>query len=138
MITVFTDGACQGNPGHMGIGVVFYQGAKEIRRIAEYIGEGTNNVAEYKAIIRAIETAKEMNEREVLIKSDSELVVKQMNGEYKVRNGELKMLKNELDSMVFGMKIKFTHIPREQNKEADRLATLAIEKKLTKGSNEDK
>ena len=85
MLIIFTDGASLGNPGPMGIGAVIYRDGKEVRRICEHAGEGTNNIAEYTAMIRSIEIAREIDD-EIVIKSDSELIVKQMSGEYKVRN----------------------------------------------------
>ena len=86
MIIAYTDGACLGNPGPMGIGIVIYRDGVMVEQLSEFIGDGTNNMAEYKAIIKALETAHSMGETVVHIKSDSELVVKQLNREYRVKD----------------------------------------------------
>jgi len=132
-LIIFTDGAALGNPGPMGIGVVIYHHRKKIKELSEYIGEGTNNIAEYTAVIRALEFAKKEGEKEVHIKSDSQLIVRQMNGEYRVKDAKLKPLKRKIDSLVEGMQVRFDHIPREQNEEADILSKEAAEKEKKKG-----
>ncbi len=130
MLIIHTDGACFGNPGPMGVGVVAYKGAKVVHTISEYIGKGTNSIAEYTAVLRALEYAKELGESEVEIRSDSELVIKQMNGEYKVKAPHLKELKRKIDSIRNGMEVKFRWVPREQNTAADELSKDAIESQL--------
>ncbi len=90
MIIIFTDGCSLGNPGPMGIGIVMYKDNIRIEELGEYIGEGTNNIAEYTAVIKALETARSMGENEVHIKSDSQLVIRQLNNEYKVKDLKLK------------------------------------------------
>ena len=127
MLTIYTDGACFGNPGPMGIGVVMYKGGKKVHEISEYIGRGTNNIAEYTALIRALEVMAELGEKEALIRTDSELLAKQINGEYKVKNRKLKLLNARVDSLMTGMKVKVQHVRREQNEEADELSKAAIE-----------
>ena len=127
-LVIFTDGASLGNPGPMGIGVVIFHSNRKIKEISEYIGEGTNNVAEYTAVIRALEFAKEKKEKEVHIKSDSQLVVRQLNGEYKVKDEKLKPLKRKIELLMEGIVVRFEHIPREQNEEADILSKEAAEK----------
>lgn len=122
MLIIFTDGASLGNPGPMGIGIVIYQDKMRIEELSEYIGIGTNNIAEYSAVIKALETAHRIGEREVHIKSDSELVVRQVNDEYKVKDIKLKQLKRRIDSLCKGLEVHFEHIPRERNKEADKLS----------------
>ncbi len=126
MLIIHTDGACFGNPGPMGIGVVVYRGKKKIMEISEYVGEGTNNIAEYLALIRALEIVKKTGENEVHIKTDSELLARQINGEYKVKDRKLKPLKARVDGLMLGMKVKVEHVPREENEEADRLSKRAI------------
>jgi len=122
MLTIYTDGACFGNPGPMGIGVVIYRKGAVVGEISEHIGKGTNNIAEYTAVIRALETVKSMGEKEVLVRSDSQLLVKQLNNEYKIRDAKLKPLKRKIDELCIEMKVGFEHIPREKNEEADRLS----------------
>jgi len=126
MLIIYTDGACFGNPGPMGRGVVVYRGKKKIMEISEYVGEGTNNIAEYLALIRALEIVKKTGENEVHIKTDSELLARQINGEYKVKDRKLKPLKAKVDGLMLGMKVKVEHVPREENEEADRLSKRAI------------
>ena len=124
-LLIFTDGAALGNPGPMGIGVVVFRGAQKIKEISEYIGEGTNNVAEYTAVIRALEYARHSGEKEVHLRSDSQLIVRQLNGEYKVKDEKLKPLKRKVVSLCEGLDVRFEHIPREKNEEADELSKAA-------------
>jgi ribonuclease HI len=140
-LVIFTDGAALGNPGPMGIGIVVYKNSKKIKEISEYIGEGTNNMAEYTAIIRALEFASKSGESVIHLKSDSQLIVRQMNGEYKTKDPKLKKLKREIDSLLGGMRVTFEHIPREQNTDADKLSKKGAEigkKKKGKGSRQQK
>jgi ribonuclease HI len=127
MLTIYTDGASFGNPGPMGIGVVVYKNDFRLEELSEYIGEGTNNIAEYTAVIKALETAHRLGDMEVHIKSDSELVVRQLNNEYKVKDMKLKPLKRRIDELRHGLKVKFEHIPREKNEEADKLSKEGAE-----------
>lgn len=122
MIVAFTDGASLGNPGPMGIGVVIYRDGVLVEELSEYLGHGTNNIAEYSAVIKALETAHSMGESDVHVKSDSQLVVRQLNNEYKVRDLELQPLKKRVDHLCIGLTVRFEHIPREKNKEADKLS----------------
>jgi len=126
MLIIYTDGACFGNPGPMGIGVVVYREKKKIMEISEYVGEGTNNRAEYLALIRALEIAKEMKEEEVLIRTDSQLIERQVKGVYKVKNEKLKPLKAKADMLISEMKVKVEHVSREKNEEADELSKRAV------------
>ncbi|OGF20143.1 hypothetical protein A3I35_00005, partial [Candidatus Falkowbacteria bacterium RIFCSPLOWO2_02_FULL_45_15] len=89
-LIIHTDGGARNNPGPAGIGAVLYDENKQVvKEISEYIGEATNNQAEYKAVIRAMEEARKLNASELEFYLDSELVVKQLNREYKVKNKEL-------------------------------------------------
>jgi len=126
-LVIFTDGASFGNPGPMGIGVVIYRDGKKVSEMSEYIGNGTNNVAEYTAVMRALEYAKESGDKEVRVKSDSQLIVRQLNGDYKVKDEKLRALKRQVDGLCAGMSVSFEHIPREQNNEADALSKEAAE-----------
>lgn len=111
----------------MGIGIVIYRDGVMVEQLSEYIGDGTNNVAEYKAIIKALETAHSMGETVVQIRSDSELVVKQLNREYKVRDPGLAPLRKDVDRLCRGIKVSFEHIPREKNAKADSLSKEGAE-----------
>jgi len=127
-LEIYTDGGARNNPGPAGIGVVI--GDKEY---AEYIGEATNNIAEYKAVIFALKKAKhllgklKLKNTEVIINIDSQLVVNQLNGEYKILEKELQLLFMEVWNLKFNFPyLKFKYIPREENKKADYLVNQAI------------
>lgn len=130
-LTIYTDGGARGNPGPAGIGAVLYDEQKNIvAEISEYIGETTNNQAEYKAVVAAITKAKELGAKELDFYLDSELVVKQLNREYKVKNKGLAPLFVQIYNAVLNFKkVSFSHVRREFNKEADRLANLAMDAK---------
>ena len=130
-LTIFTDGGARGNPGPAGIGVVIKENGRTIKEYGKYIGETTNNQAEYRALISALETAKEMGAEEVNIFMDSELIVKQVKGEYKVKHPGLAPLFLKLHNLRMGFK-KFSvaHIRRERNTEADALVNKAINEVL--------
>ncbi len=128
MLVIYTDGASLGNPGPMGMGVVIYRDSMRVEEHSEYLGNGTNNMAEYTAVIKALETAHSMGEMEVHIKSDSQLVIRQLNNEYKVKDPKLKPLKRKIDRLCHGMTVYFEHIPREKNEEADRLSKEAAKR----------
>jgi ribonuclease HI len=138
MLVIFTDGCCLGNPGPMGIGVVIYRDGVRVEELDEYIGDGTNNVAEYTAVIRALETAHEMGDAKVHLKSDSQLLIKQLNNEYKVKDAKLRPLKKRVESLCHGLEIHFEHIPREKNSEADKLSKEAAELGRKRGAGQQK
>ncbi|MEW6528265.1 MAG: ribonuclease HI family protein [Candidatus Micrarchaeota archaeon] len=127
MLIMYIDGACFGNPGLMGIGIVAYKNGKLIKKISERIGNGTNNIAEYSALIRALEFAKNIGEHNVEIRSDSELLIKQLNREYKVKTQHIKELNRRVRELAKEMNIKFCWIPREKNKVADSLSNRTAE-----------
>jgi len=127
MLIAFTDGASLGNPGHMGIGVALYRDGFRIEELSEYLGSGTNNIAEYTAVIRALETAHRLGDKEVHVKSDSQLVIRQLSGEYKVKDPKLRPLKMQVDALCHGLMVTFEHIPRKRNSEADRLSKEGAE-----------
>lgn len=132
---IFTDGAARGNPGPAGIGVVIKSGGKTILEVSDYIGKTTNNVAEYLALIRGLEEALLLGAKEAECFSDSELLVKQIQGEYKVKNEGLSPLFHHLQSlMVKFKKFSITHKAREENKHADALANRGIDERALKGS----
>src|SRR6056297_3318577 len=128
-LQVYTDGGARGNPGPAGIGAVFYdETGKNIKEISEYLGETTNNQAEYKAVLRALQEAKKLGGKELKFYIDSELVVKQLNGEYKVKNKNLQPLFVQIYNLTLDFKkVNFFHVRREKNKEADKLANRAMD-----------
>ncbi|PIP16903.1 MAG: ribonuclease H [Candidatus Portnoybacteria bacterium CG23_combo_of_CG06-09_8_20_14_all_37_13] len=124
MIKVFTDGGARGNPGPAAIGVVIGD-----KNYSKYIGRRTNNQAEYEAIIFALEQAKKLKLQELEINLDSELACKQLNREYKVKDKDLQPLFiKALNLSLDFQKIIFKHIPREQNKKADKLVNQELKK----------
>ena len=131
---IHTDGASSGNPGPSGVGaVVKFKG--KTHKIAEPIGIATNNIAEYTSLLKALELALELGAREAEVYMDSELVVRQMKGQYKVKNEGLKPLYKRAHKLSSKFKeFSISHVPREENKEADRLSKKALEKPMPPGS----
>jgi ribonuclease HI len=126
---LWTDGAARGNPGPAGIGAVLKSPSGEVLYTgSEYLGHTTNNVAEYKAVLLGLAGALEKGIRHVEVRADSELLIKQLRGEYRVKNAGLKPLYEEARKLIarFGS-VKLTHIRRELNAEADRLANQGID-----------
>lgn len=130
-LIIYSDGGARGNPGPAGIGAVIYDEEKNIvHEISEYLGETTNNQAEYRAVIAAIEKLKEFEVEELNFFLDSELVVKQLNGQYKVKNAGLAPLFVKIHNARQSFKkVTFCHVRREYNKEADALANKAMDRK---------
>ncbi|HVW82331.1 MAG TPA: reverse transcriptase-like protein [Candidatus Paceibacterota bacterium] len=133
--TIHADGGARGNPGPAGSGAVVYSERREtVLEVSEYLGETTNNVAEYTAILRALERLAELlgertKETEILVEMDSQLVIKQMRGEYKIRHPNMKPLAAKVKELVPNFKsVIFTHIPRELNADADSLANAAMDR----------
>jgi len=130
---VYVDGASKGNPGPSGIGFLFYNNdnGELIEKGSKYIGEVTSNVAEYFAVISALKRALELKAKSIEIRSDSELIVKQLNNEYKVRSSRLKPLYDEVRNLLYEFStFSITKIPRKANSLADKLATSAINEYL--------
>jgi ribonuclease HI len=129
-LIIYTDGGARGNPGPAGCGAVIYDQDKNIiAEISEFIGKATNNQAEYKAVVFAIKKAREFETEFLDFYLDSELVVKQLKREYKVKNKELAPLFVQIYNETLNFKkVNFTHVRREFNKEADKLANLAMDK----------
>lgn len=132
VLEIYTDGGARGNPGPAAIGVVV--GGKAY---GEYIGETTNNVAEYKALIFALKKATALLGKEkakatdIQCNMDSELIINQMNGVYKIKNADLQPLFIEVWNLRQDFKsVRFTHIPREENKLADKMVNEALDKAL--------
>ncbi len=129
-VVAFTDGACRGNPGRSGAGVLITtEDGRELSRISRYLGEMTNNMAEYTALLIALKEARGAGADTITVKSDSELLVRQINGEYKVKNDALRIMHQSAMDLLRGFKRwKVTHVRREQNQEADRLANQALDR----------
>lgn len=129
-IKIFTDGGARGNPGPAAIGVVIKnENDKILKQYSEYIGKATNNQAEYKALIKAIELVKKMNPSEINCYLDSELVTKQMRQEYRVKDKDLQPLFIKVWNLTLSYKkVNFHHIPRELNHEADALLNKELDK----------
>ena len=129
-LTLFIDGASRGNPGPAGIGIRIEADGKLRAEYCEYIGCATNNVAEYRALIKGLEMAADFEANRVTVFSDSELVVRQMNGTYKVKSGGLLPLYQTARTLSrnFGG-FQIDHVRREQNREADQLANQGIAEK---------
>jgi len=129
---LFTDGGARGNPGPAGIGGVIKKDNSSIFEFKKYIGETTNNVAEYAALLVGIKKAHELKIKRLNCFSDSELIVKQLEGKYKVKNANLKKYYNEIKSLeTIFENITYTHIKREFNKEADALVNSALDNHAT-------
>ena len=128
---LFTDGASRGNPGEAGAGsVLFDDDNQEIAARSQYLGQCTNNVAEYKALILGLNSAIELGCGQLAIFLDSQLIVRQIQGRYKVKNATLKPLFNEVKALLANIdNWNVDHVPREQNKRADELANRGIDDK---------
>jgi ribonuclease HI len=133
MYKLYTDGGSRGNPGHAAIGYALYLDEKEFEVFGEYIGIATNNIAEYRALEAGLKRLKELGAKEIGIFMDSELVVNQLKGAYKVKNPEIKIEYSKIKSLLesFG-KFSVTYVPREKNKIADKQVNLALDTQLLK------
>lgn len=130
-LIVYSDGASRNNPGEAGAGVFIMQDGKPLERIARYLGMTTNNIAEYSAAITGLERAVQLGASSVRLFADSELLVKQVNGLYKVKNEGLKPLHARVKELIAKIgSVDVQYIPRAMNKEADALANKAIDEKL--------
>ncbi len=123
------DGGSRGNPGPAGIGVTLTDTTgTPVYELGEFLGHCTNNVAEYTALVRGLAAAKTLGAVKLLVRSDSELVVRQMNGQYKVKSPDLKPLFQKAIALVEEIgDVKVSHVYREGNTRADKLANLAMD-----------
>ncbi|MGI2336406.1 MAG: ribonuclease HI family protein [Dehalogenimonas sp.] len=123
-----TDGASRGNPGAAALGVMIKNPAGEVvREVSRCLGRLTNNQAEYAAVIAALEEAHKLGANELLLKADSELVVKQLCGQYRVKNAGLAPLYARVKALEGKfISVKYCYVPRECNREADALANRAL------------
>lgn len=138
-ITIYCDGGARGNPGPAGIGFIAFVGTKEIKRFEKFIGRSTNNNAEYQAVLAALnwvmeyvsgDSVKDVNVNFYL---DSELVVRQLTGVYKIKQDNLIHLAGQVKSLERKMgEVVYIHVPREKNKIADSLVNKAIDSSIRK------
>jgi ribonuclease HI len=132
-IEVYIDGASKGNPGPSGVGVVICRNGQTIKNISSYIGNTTNNIAEYTALVYALQEALILKAEIVNINTDSQLLYRQINRIYKIKNANILGLYNQsMHLMSVFKRVSINNIPREDNRGADKLATAAIKKQLKK------
>jgi ribonuclease HI len=130
LLEVNIDGASRGNPGLSAIGIIVRENETILIEHAEFLGIRTNNQAEYEALRRALEICIKLD-KEITILSDSELLIRQRNLKYKIRNQQLKLISREISILEKNFeKIQYKHIPREKNNNADRLANKALNEYL--------
>jgi len=129
-VVAYVDGGCLGNPGPSGIGVVMASSEGRTIRIAKWIGHQDNNVAEYVALLEALQCATTLNARKLHVYSDSQVVVRQMTGEYTCRSPRLYSLNWICRKLARSLDFSISHVRRENNTEANRLANSAVRKHL--------
>lgn len=131
-LTIYIDGAARGNPGPSGIGVAIYDArGRSLRQFCKYVGETTNNVAEYLALVYALQEALMLHARAVTVCTDSELLSKQLNGEYKVRDEQLRLWYDQVIHLRSAFRtVAVQAVGRERNVAADRLANEAIDQRF--------
>lgn len=129
-VKVNCDGGSRGNPGPSALGVVITtKDGQIIEEFGEYLGEQTNNYAEYSAVIKALEKLRDLNIYDADFYLDSELIVKQLNGIYKVKHENIKPLNSAVNELLSGMNVTFTHVYRKDNKKADALVNQVLDSK---------
>ena len=130
-VVVYIDGASRGNPGPSGIGVVFVDSEEQpVCEFSRYIGTATNNIAEYSALICALQEAERKGYAQLHVRTDSQLLARQIAGQYKVKDFELQKLHALAKRLMQSFKVcQVDHIPRERNKLADRAASRAVSEK---------
>lgn len=132
-LEVYIDGASKGNPGPSGIGVIICRRGETVKNISTYIGNATNNIAEYTALIYALQEALILKAQELKINTDSELLYRQLKKDYRVKSPNIIGLYNQaLHLMSVFKKVSINNISRENNKGADKLATQAIKRQIKK------
>ncbi|MEW5766203.1 MAG: ribonuclease HI family protein [bacterium] len=127
VLVIYTDGAAKGNPGPAGAGAVIYnRDGIRLKTLSQPLGRTTNNVAEYRALILALKEAEEIGGKQIRLYSDSELMVRQLKGEYKVKNMGLRPLYTQAVRQIKNFEeVNISHLPREDNEEANALADQA-------------
>lgn len=127
-LVLYTDGAARGNPGPAAVGIVIQDGSgRVLREVARAIGRATNNQAEYRALILGLEEAARLGAAHLEVRMDSELIVRQLSGRYRVKDAALKVLFERASELLRGFpSVTLRHIPREDNRRADALANAAL------------
>ncbi|MEW6101209.1 MAG: ribonuclease HI family protein [Candidatus Omnitrophota bacterium] len=134
-LEIYIDGASKGNPGPSGIGVIICSGKEVVKNVSSFIGNATNNVAEYTALIYGLQEALKMRAENLKINTDSQLLYRQLKKEYKVKHPNILGLYNQAQNLLSAFKkISLKNIPREDNKGADKLATKAVKEHFKKNS----
>lgn len=127
-LVIHIDGAARGNPGPAAFGVVFSRDGQLLAEEKKFVGRTTNNVAEYLALVYALQRAWQMGERRLHIFSDSELLVRQMTGVYQVRDPKLRQLYDQAQELIHRFdEVRVEHVPRKQNRHADKLCNQALD-----------
>lgn len=129
---LMVDGAARGNPGEAGCGAVIAdENGVVVKELSRYLGRTTNNVAEYEGLLMGLETLLKLGQKHIVVQSDSQLLVRQLNGEYRVRDEKLKVLFAQATRLLrqFGS-YRIVHVRREMNKLADRLANRGIDQAI--------
>ena len=131
-VRVYSDGAARGNPGPAGAGAVLTDAAGNvIARLGRYLGKQTNNVAEYEGLLLGLKHARELGYREVEVRADSQLLIRQLKGEYAVRHAGLKPLHAEALRLLRSFdRYDLQHVPREENALADEMSNRAIDEEM--------
>jgi ribonuclease HI len=126
---VMVDGAARGNPGPAGSGAVIYdENGVVVKQLSRYLGHATNNVAEYEGLLMGLEALLQLGQKRIVVQSDSELLVRQLNGRYRVKDEKLKVLFQRAMTLLRQFdSYRILHVGRELNKVADRLANQAID-----------
>ena len=131
-LLIHTDGGARGNPGPAGVGITVtdQDSGRCVREAGYFLGVATNNVAEYRGLLRGLDLALEMGADQVEVRSDSELMVRQINGQYRVKSADLRPLYEAARERLKRIaRWSVVHVPRSQNAEADRLANLAMDRR---------
>lgn len=129
------DGGARGNPGPAGCGAVLsLPGGEVVASLHKYLGHATNNVAEYQGLLLGLEAAQEQGASSLEVRLDSELIVRQLNGQYKVKSPHLKPLYEQAKGLLHAFdSVTIVHVRRENNREADKLANQAMDQGMSKG-----
>jgi ribonuclease HI len=130
------DGAARGNPGTAGCGAAIYdETGAVVKKLSRYLGQATNNVAEYEGLLMGLEALIQLGRKRIVVQSDSQLLVRQLNGQYRVKDEKLKRLFERAMTLLRQFdSVQILHVPRELNKLADRLANQGIDDALKQRS----
>jgi len=132
-LIVMSDGAARGNPGPAGAGAVLLDASgRVLARLGRYLDTQTNNVAEYEGLLLGLRAAQEMGARRIEVRADSQLLIRQLEGSYRVKNERLKELFGEAKRLLRGFdEVSLRHVPREENELADEMSNRAIDERMT-------